>query len=94
MQLLPDTKKREPDEVLRLTHIETLLLLCSTRAGREYLREHGVYEIVRALHLVEKVDKVRETGGSKESGNRASASEVRVADKSTKRDPADDCAVS
>lgn len=58
LQLLPDTKKRESDEILRLTHVETLLLLCATRAGREYLREHGVYEIVRALHLVETVDKV------------------------------------
>ena len=58
LQLLPDTKQREPDEVLRLTHVETLILLCTTRAGREFLRNNGVYEIVRALHSAEKVDKV------------------------------------
>lgn len=45
--------------MLRLTHVETLLLLCTTRWGRENLRENGVYEIVRAAHEVESVDKVR-----------------------------------
>ncbi|PAV19997.1 hypothetical protein PNOK_0493100 [Pyrrhoderma noxium] len=60
LQLLPDTKQREPDEVLRLTHVETLILLCTTRAGREFLRNNGVYEIVRALHSAEKVDKISE----------------------------------
>ncbi|KAG6863287.1 hypothetical protein C0991_007025 [Blastosporella zonata] len=41
-------------------HVETLLLLCHTRWGRDYLREHGVYEIVRAAHMVETVDKISE----------------------------------
>jgi len=50
LQFLPQTKQREPDAVLRLTHIETLLLLCTTLWGRDYLRTHGVYEVVRALH--------------------------------------------
>jgi hypothetical protein len=50
LQFLPQTKQREPDAVLRLTHIETLLLLCTTLWGRDYLRAHGVYEVVRALH--------------------------------------------
>lgn len=50
LQFLPQTKQREPDAVLRLTHIETLLLLCTTLWGRDYLRSHGVYEVVRALH--------------------------------------------
>jgi len=59
LQFLPPTKKREPDSALRLTHIETLLLLCHTRWGRDYLRENGVYEIVRATHENEMVDKVR-----------------------------------
>ena len=58
LQFLPPTKTREPDEVIRLTHIETLLLLCTTYWGREYLRTHGVYEIVRTLHENETVDKV------------------------------------
>lgn len=39
-------------------HVETLLLLCHTRWGRDFLREHGVYEIVRATHENETVDKV------------------------------------
>ncbi|KAF9649195.1 DUF383-domain-containing protein [Thelephora ganbajun] len=40
LQLLPPDKKREPDEALRLIHIETLLLLCTTRWGRDYLRDN------------------------------------------------------
>ena len=58
LQLLPPSKTREPDQALRLTHVETLLLLCHTRWGRDYLRDNGVYEIVRAAHEVERVDKV------------------------------------
>ncbi|OBZ73605.1 Protein HGH1 [Grifola frondosa] len=60
LQFLPPTKTREPDPVIRLTHVETLLLLCSTRWGRDHLRQNGVYEIVRALHENEKVDKISE----------------------------------
>lgn len=60
LQFLPPTKKREADPVIRLTHIETLLLLCTTFWGREYLRSHGVYEVVRALHHSEKDDKISE----------------------------------
>ncbi|KAJ7493163.1 hypothetical protein B0H11DRAFT_2156243 [Mycena galericulata] len=58
LQFLPPTKVREPDAAIRLIHIETLLLLCHTRWGRDYLRDHGVYEIVRATHENETVDKV------------------------------------
>lgn len=58
LQFLPPTKTRESDPTIRLTHIETLLLLCHTRWGRDYLRQHGVYEIVRAAHMAETVDKV------------------------------------
>ena len=58
LQFLPPTKKREPDAKIRLTHVETLLLLCHTRWGREYMRQHGVYEIVRATHMNESVDNV------------------------------------
>ncbi|KAL7280325.1 hypothetical protein ACG7TL_005242 [Trametes sanguinea] len=60
LQFLPPTKEREPDPVIRLTHVETLLLLCTTRWGRDYLRTHGVYEVVRALHENEEVEKVSE----------------------------------
>lgn len=60
LQFLPSTKKREADYVLRKTHVETLLLLCTTRWGRDYLRDHGVYEIVRGAHMEETVDVVSE----------------------------------
>jgi hypothetical protein len=46
IQFLPDTKKREPDPFVRLTHIETLLLLCTTRPAREY-------EVVQKMHETE-----------------------------------------
>lgn len=60
LQFLPQTKQREPDAVLRLTHVETLLLLCTSRWGRDYLRTHGVYEVVRVLHEQETNDAVSE----------------------------------
>ncbi|KAI8985535.1 DUF383-domain-containing protein [Trametes punicea] len=60
LQFLPPTKKREPDPAIRLTHVETLLLLCTTRWGRDHLRTHGVYEVVRALHENEEVEKISE----------------------------------
>jgi hypothetical protein len=60
LQFLPPTKTREPDYILRLTHVETLLLLCTTRWGRDFLRANGVYEIVRATHENETVDKISE----------------------------------
>lgn len=58
LQLLPPDKKRERDETLRLTHIEALLLFCTTRWGRDYLRKNGVYEVIRVLHLQEKAEQV------------------------------------
>lgn len=60
LQFLPPTKKREPDSALRLAHIESLLLLCTTRWGRDYLRNNGTYEIIRVLHETEAVEKVSE----------------------------------
>ncbi|THH32480.1 hypothetical protein EUX98_g1745 [Antrodiella citrinella] len=58
LQFLPSTKTREADQYLRLNHVETLLLLCTTFWGREYLRAHGVYQIVRALHETEQEESV------------------------------------
>lgn len=63
LQFLPDTKKREADPVLRQTHLESLVLLCVTRWGRDQLRENGVYEIVREMHKTEPEDKVRRVQG-------------------------------
>ncbi|KAL0572427.1 Protein hgh1 [Marasmius crinis-equi] len=60
LQFLPPTKTREPDSTLRLALVETLLLLSHTRWGRDFLRANGVYEIIRAAHEVESVDKISE----------------------------------
>ncbi|SCZ90269.1 BZ3500_MvSof-1268-A1-R1_Chr1-3g01882 [Microbotryum saponariae] len=60
LQLLPDTKKREPDAAIRLILVETLVLLASTRLCREAMRKRGVYAVIRAAHLAETVDKVTE----------------------------------
>ncbi|KAF8738707.1 AICARFT/IMPCHase bienzyme, partial [Rhizoctonia solani] len=60
IQFLPDTKKREPDRFIRLTHIETLLLLCTTRPAREFLRVNGVYEVVQKMHETEQDTSVME----------------------------------
>ncbi|EUC59763.1 cytoplasm protein, putative [Rhizoctonia solani AG-3 Rhs1AP] len=53
IQFLPDTKKREPDQFIRLTHVETLLLLCTTRSAREFMRMNGVYEVIQKMHETE-----------------------------------------
>ncbi|KAJ2917111.1 hypothetical protein MD484_g3296, partial [Candolleomyces efflorescens] len=60
LQFLPPNKKREADATIRLTLIETLLLLCHTRWGRDYQREHGVYEIIREAHPHDKNENVQE----------------------------------
>lgn len=58
LQFLPSTKTREVDHVLRQTHLETLLLLCTTRWGRDYLRANGVYPLIREMHKTEPNDGV------------------------------------
>ena len=58
LQFLPNTKVREKDPVLRATHLETLVLLCSTRWGRDIERNGGVYEIIRMMHETETDDNV------------------------------------
>jgi hypothetical protein len=60
LQLLEDDKKREPDANIRLILIEVLLLLGSTRKGREILRAKKVYPIVQKLHLWESSEEVQE----------------------------------
>ncbi|PPQ70659.1 hypothetical protein CVT24_000667 [Panaeolus cyanescens] len=60
LQFLPPTKNREPNAATRLMLVEILLLLCHTRWGRDYLRQHGVYEIIRTAHENEKVEKISE----------------------------------
>jgi hypothetical protein len=57
LQMLSSDKRREPDAAVRLLLVEALLLLCTTRPGRDILRAGGTYQIVRAVHLQEKDEK-------------------------------------
>ncbi|KAK3834287.1 MAG: hypothetical protein JOS17DRAFT_738581 [Linnemannia elongata] len=60
IQLLPPTKTREADAHLRETLLEGLILLTSTREGRDYLREKKTYPVVQKMHAAETVDDVQE----------------------------------
>ncbi|RKF71157.1 Protein HGH1-like protein [Golovinomyces cichoracearum] len=60
-QLLPSDKEREPDtEILRM-HLESLLLLTTTRLCRDQLRKIKVYPIIRELHLATMDGDVKDT---------------------------------
>lgn len=50
LQLLPEDKKRDPVNAIICNHLESILLLCTTNAGREYMRSKSVYPLVRELH--------------------------------------------
>lgn len=60
LQLLPPDKKRESDNSIVVTHLETLLLLTTTREGRDRMRAVKVYPIIRECHLHVDDDDVRE----------------------------------
>ncbi|KAI1766220.1 DUF383-domain-containing protein [Hypoxylon sp. FL1150] len=51
LQLLPPDKQRDADPHIIQTHVETLLLLSSTREGRDQMRDVKVYPIIRETHL-------------------------------------------
>lgn len=59
-QLLDPDKTREPQNDIIVTHLETLLLLTTTPAGRKRLRDVKVYPIVRELHTQVENEDVRE----------------------------------
>ncbi|KAJ5119550.1 hypothetical protein N7448_010219 [Penicillium atrosanguineum] len=61
LQLLPPDKKRDSDMTIITTHLETLLLLTTTREGREKMRAVQVYPIIRECHLNVEDDDVRES---------------------------------
>ncbi|OBA22246.1 DUF383-domain-containing protein [Metschnikowia bicuspidata var. bicuspidata NRRL YB-4993] len=52
LQLLPSDKTREPVETILNTHLESLLLLSTSKEIREYLRAKSVYALIRELHKV------------------------------------------
>ncbi|RPA96497.1 DUF383-domain-containing protein [Choiromyces venosus 120613-1] len=60
VQLLPPDKERESDKDIVITHLETMLLLTSTREAREYLRKVSVYCIIREVHKLVEDDGVEE----------------------------------
>ncbi|CDF88352.1 related to FAM203 family protein C1020.12c [Zygosaccharomyces bailii ISA1307] len=60
LQLLPEDKVRDPVSAIICVHLESILLLCTTKAGREYLRSKSVYPLVRELHKNAEDDDVSE----------------------------------
>jgi hypothetical protein len=60
LQLLEPDKEREADVEIMKTHLESLLLLGTTKEGRGVLRKVKVYPIVRECHLQVEDEGVRE----------------------------------
>ncbi|RHY01187.1 hypothetical protein DYB36_002096 [Aphanomyces astaci] len=60
LAVLGPKKKRENDAQVRKDIVECLLLLCSSRNGRNILRQKKVYPIIRNAHLVEADEDVSE----------------------------------
>lgn len=51
LQLLPPDKERDSDNSIIVTHLESILLLTTTREGRDFMRGSKVYPIIRETHL-------------------------------------------
>lgn len=60
LQLLPPDKQRDSDNGILVTHLETLLLLTTTREGRDKMRAINVYPLIRECHAHVDDDDVRE----------------------------------
>ncbi|KIW08039.1 uncharacterized protein PV09_00983 [Verruconis gallopava] len=60
LQLLPPDKTREKDMEILKTHLDTILLLTTTRGGRDVLRNIKLYPIIRETHLHVDDEGVRE----------------------------------
>lgn len=60
LQLLPPDKQRDSDPNIVQTHVETLMLLTTTKEGREILHNIKVYPIIRETHLRVNDDGVRD----------------------------------
>ena len=60
IQMLGDDKKRETDSVLRTMLLESIILLTTTRFGREYLRKKQVYRVIQRLHVQETDEDLKE----------------------------------
>lgn len=60
LQLLPPEKTRDPIPEIITVHLESLLLLSTTKPIREYLREKSVYPLIRELHKNIDIDDIAE----------------------------------
>jgi hypothetical protein len=60
LQLLPPDKEREKDVEILKTHLDSLLLLSTTREAREVMRKLQVYPIIRECHAAVEDESVRE----------------------------------
>ena len=60
LQLLSPDKKRDSDAQNVQTHVETLMILTTTREGRDLMRRVKVYPIVKETHMRVNDDGVRE----------------------------------
>lgn len=60
VQLLPPDKKRDRDLEILKTHLESLLLLTTTREGRDIMKKKQVYAIVRECHAYVEDESVRD----------------------------------
>lgn len=60
LQFLDEDRKVKPLKDIISVHLESLLLLCATRKGREFLREKSVYPVVRELHKESKDEMITE----------------------------------
>lgn len=60
LQFLDENRKVEPLKDIISVHLESLLLLCATRKGREFLRSKSVYPLVRELHKESKDEMITE----------------------------------
>jgi hypothetical protein len=60
LQLLPPDKQRDTDPKIIQTHVETLLLLSTTREARDRMREVKVYPIIRETHARVNDEEVQE----------------------------------
>lgn len=50
LQFLEEDKKRDPVDNIIVVYLESILLLCTLRQCRDYLREKSVYPLIRELH--------------------------------------------
>lgn len=58
LQLLEHNKCRESDARLRILLLESLILLCTSRQGRDKFRDIKVYALLQKMHLAEKDETV------------------------------------